>query len=136
MARLFKFIITFGITLLASYLVLKVFAYCSFSGGYTVNFADTFACSIIGYIIIGVIRLCTLFDFLNTAYKYPWYISLFKTCWRAEGLYTMTPKEKQLADLLENVARQSDRLAEAENTVRQLEEDLGITKEDDKNGKD
>ena len=136
MGRMMKFALTFGITIAVSYIVLKVGTCLSFVDGYTVCKQDVIALSLILYFIVGLIRLCTLFDFLNTAYKYPWYISIFKTCWRAEGLYTMTPKEKQLADLLENVAKQSDRLAKAEDTVKQLEKDLGITKEDDEDGKD
>ena len=112
MARFSKFIITFGITLVATTLMLKIYSFCSFSNGYTVNLLDTLACTFIAYIGIGVVRICTLVDFLNTAYKYPQYISIFKSCWAMDGLYRLNDKEKELAELIKTI---DEELAKKEN---------------------
>ena len=134
MARFCKFIITFGISLVATALMLKIYSFCSFSNGYTVNLLDTLACTFIVYIGIGVVRICTLVDFLNTAYKYPQYISIFKSCWAMDGLYRLNDKEKELYDLLESVKQQENKAEEVGKKLDQLEKDFGVKKEDDEDG--
>ena len=130
MARMLKFVLTFGITVVVSYIVLRIGACLSFVEGYTVCKPDVIALSLILYFIVGLIRLCTLFDFLNTAYKYPNYISIFKSCWALDGWYSQKDKEAELAKLLETIAEQSTKLSDVEKSVSDIKEESKKDEED------